>query len=160
MKKIILISVSILSCFYMSYIHSMPIHSWEVGGTSNWRTSISFSNMCKHHNAQVKLKFWKSDGTVLANQQVYLIGSQWNVVSTDSNGELIATLLPHEARRVLLQHTFFPGGSSFIGSARITTSYDEPGPRCVTAGYYTWSSGTSSNSGASASFLVNGGHRF
>jgi len=166
MKKNILILVLFTTFFQYTYATEKFIHNWVAAGTTDWRTSIDFSNSCDSRSAKVNFKFWNSDGSPLANQQLYLVDAQseWIIVTTDALGELNDIVLnPHESKRVIVQHTFFSGGTgsggtgSFIGNASIIT---EPGIKCVTAGYFTWSNGTSGNSGTTSSFIINNGDRF
>lgn len=132
------------------------IHAWDIGGTgSNFRSEITLSNTCGNKTANITLRFWQNDGTPFANRNIYLFNPGSNVLTTDSNGTVTFDIGPRE--RIITQLTYALISGRHWGHARVTTSYDEPGTKCIVGGYNIFTS----NSGYGfQSYHINNGNRF
>ena len=128
------------------------IHHWAVGSASVWQTAINFANMCNKDDVQVTLKFWKSDGALLANQP--LSAGQ----ATDDNGEIRFNLTPHQSGYVFLEGATV-GSHLLTGNASITSEYSDSGLRCLVGGY-SINVNTNFPNNPSFSFLINSGKPF
>jgi hypothetical protein len=125
------------------------VHKWAAGGPKDYSGYISLTNSCNSHSADVTIKYWRADGSVLSN---YTLQSGY---VTDSNGEIDLTLGAHQSVTVTVAHNNF-GTSTSTGSARVTTSYSEPGTPCIVGGYGNYSTPF----GFHESFILNNGRRF
>lgn len=150
MKKIILV-LALFATSMASYADTKFIHRWVVGSGMVWQTAIHFSNVCNQDDVDVTFKFWKADGTVLANQ--VLSAGQ----TTDSNGEISFSLTPHKSGFVFFEAATVQ--STFDGSASVTTSYAEPGVNCLVGGYDI-NANTSGINNPSWAFIINNGDKF
>lgn len=146
--KLAMLATAILVSAYADAA-TRHVHKWTAGGSKDWSGYISLTNTCNNHDADITIKYWKSDGTLLTNKTLE------SAYSTNSNGELSFTLTPHQSITVTAYHSFF-GSSNTVGSARVTTSYSEPGTSCVVGGYGTYSTPF----GFNESYHLNNGRRF
>lgn len=146
MKRfVILLSLLLGSANAVAGSHN--IHSWLVGTSANWRTFINLTNSCNQDDVQVTVKFWTSDGAVLTNKAVS------STETTDANGEISFTLTPRESKLLSMDYRYFSAYTH--GSARVSTSYTEPGTRCLVGGYY-----SNTTTALSNSYIMNNGKRF
>lgn len=157
MKKLLCTVVtSILLMAGSAQAGTKYIHAWNLGSSSNSRTDIDLTNTCGNNTATITMKFWHLDGNVLANEKMYFIGSRTETLTTNDNGEITFDLAANNRVRVNLTYSLISGTQK--GHARVTTSYAEPGTRCVVGGYAI--STTNSGKYGFHSYHINNGNRF
>lgn len=148
-----LLALSLIAIPTLASANTKYIHKWAVDGSAGWRSDINVSNVCHNESVNVVVQFWTSDGSILANKRIS------SVHTTDADGKVSFTLLPHESTGVSFDYTYF--NTFTYGNGEITTSYTNPDALCLVGGYqYHTTVGSNNPYGHALSYHFNNGDKF
>jgi hypothetical protein len=149
MKKILALA-TVVGLTTSLWADSQNIHRWVAEPVAEWRTHIKLTNACNQDSVEAILKFWNSDGTLLANKQIS------SSDSTSASGEIILSLSPHQTKGVLFDFNYFP---AYEHGSGIVTAKTASGVKCLTGAYVHESSKANAN-GKALGYRFNNGENF
>ncbi len=149
----------------LSILFSLPtfanveyIHTWKAGDVNKSRTAINLTNVCSDTTIDATLTIFKSDGSLLANQN--LNGSD----STDSNGQIQLNIASKNSATLALgawSTIFTASGHAEIETSETSGSESNENIKCLIGDYIVFTTVTNNPyDGLGYAHLINQGERF